>query len=120
MNKPLFGSMKLDERPPYGVGHVINCGTPNRYDILAGRIGISSKAFIDCEYPVESGLFSLGVDNVEKRFKPIEGSGIHSWLSNKDYSDNPNFEAYWEVGYNYIYTFYDMTDFLEFALKNVQ
>jgi hypothetical protein len=43
-----------------------------------------------------------------------EDSGIHSWLSHGDYSDNDNFFPVWTVFTEEYKLYYELADFLEY------
>jgi len=112
-NKPTYKREEMYQQPDYSIGHRIETGIRNRFDLLAEKMGIENKPLDECVYPIESGIVILEVFNIEKGFMAKEGSNIHSWFSYVDYSSNPNFDCYWTVEYDYVYRYYDLLDFVD-------
>ena len=112
------------DKPNFSVGDKFSYGESNEFDTLALRVGIKSNrvvagSYVDV-YQVVSGFKIKIVSKIRKSWKPKENSGINSWLSNKDYSNNSNFEEYWKVEYEYQYQFYKLTDFLNLILDKIE
>jgi len=112
------------DNPIFSVGDKFSYGESNEFDTLALRVGIKSNrvvagSYVDV-YQVVSGFKIKIVSKIRKSWKPKENSGINSWLSNKDYSNNSNFEEYWKVEYEYQYQFYKLTDFLNLILDKIE
>lgn len=109
-----WGNNDFDLKPNFKVGDFRILGNPNVYDIKAKKVGAhpSSGNLI---YPVLSGFKKIVILDVEKRYHPKDGSGINSWLTHGDYSNNPNFDVYWWVNYDEEDLFYELADLLYIA-----
>lgn len=105
------GWYHFNKKPDLKIGTRIRVGTGNKYQKIADNLGIkfSDNPII----LIPSGLKDLIVTEIKEFWKPKEGSKIHSWFSNVDYSDNPNFVKYWRVSCDEEELFYELADFLE-------
>lgn len=102
---------EFDHEPTFTVGSCRYVGEVNRYDKIASNRDIR---WVDIAlYPIYSGKKKITVEKIVKSWRPKKGSGINSWYSNHDYSDNPNYEPYWEVDCQEENLFYELADFLE-------
>ncbi len=84
--------------------------SPNKYDLLS-----DAKNIEFCDNPifgVPSNYKKITIVNVETCFRPVEGGGIHSWLSYKDYSNDSRFEKYFMLHINTENLYYELSDFL--------
>ncbi len=84
--------------------------SPNKYDLLSDTKGIdfSDNTIVG----IPSNYRKVIIENIETCFRPIEGSGIHSWLSHKDYSNDARFEKYFTLHVRTQKLFYELSDFL--------
>jgi len=111
------GYHSFDHVPTFTVGSQSFVGEQNRYDKIASEKGI--RCVDTALYPICSGRSKITVDNIIKGWKPKESAHIFSWLSNKDYSDDSNFEPEWIVSCEKTDLLYELADFLE-AINNNQ
>jgi hypothetical protein len=88
-------------------------GEPNRYDLLAIKNNFEFYSRMDVIAPIKLGYTMVIIVNVEKKYRPKNRSGSHSWLTNGDYSNNPNFEAFWNVAIEEESIYWELADFLE-------
>lgn len=101
--------------PSFNVGDYRTIGNPNKYDEIASFYKIDF-GFLDNEYKNEifipSGYYRRYVTDIKKRFRPKKDVKIFSWYSYGDYSDNDNFESYYEVWFEDKSLWYCLSQFL--------
>lgn len=105
-------SDEFDHEPTFMVGNCRYIGEANRYDEIASNRGIRWVEI--ALYPIYSGKKKIIVKEIVKSWRPKKGSGINSWYSNYDYSDDSRYEPYWEVYCQEENLFYELADFLEY------
>lgn len=87
-------------------------GTKKKVDAVGFSKGYVPQIWGSQEFPIMSGLTRERLVRIEKSFRPKDLSKGGAWLSNKDYSDNPNFEMYFEYIFESEELYYDLMDLI--------
>lgn len=109
-----FERFEFKDEPAYKVGYSYVSGNKNKYDLIAFDNGaLPTKDYSSLIFPVPSGLKYSLITKIEKEFRAKKESGIHAWRSDMDYSDNYNFDTYWESTVIHSDMFYELADLID-------
>lgn len=87
-------------------------GTKKKVDAVGFSKGYVPQIWGSQEFPIMSGLYRVRLVQIQKLYRPKDRSKANSWLHGKDYSDNPNFEMYFEYIFESEELYYDLMDLI--------